>query len=202
MHDSPILFPIALVKGHCSVAEYARGIMASRNLFNSLNESITTDQQRRFFVNLSSEASKTIDYINYFRKGTPNKYINDLIENGESEKLEFKSTLRWDLVKDKKENYITDSCMKSIAAFMNTNGGKLVIGVSDNGEYVGIDKDRLETDDRFKIYLHEAIEYALDDEASAIVKVNIYQIDQYKVCVVECPKGREFKYCKESHFII
>ena len=47
--------------------------------------------------------------------------------------------------------------MKTIAAFMNTNGGKLIIGISDKGEYVGIDKDRLQTNDKFQLFLTNSI---------------------------------------------
>jgi ATP-dependent DNA helicase RecG len=54
--------------------------------------------------------------------------IKDLIKEGESETVEFKPSLSQ-----------TDKIMESISAFSNTNGGIIVIGVSDKGEVLGID---------------------------------------------------------------
>jgi len=192
-----ILFPMALVKGHCSDAEYAVGIMASKSLSKTIG-GITGDQHIKYFEELSSQARKSLEYIKLFRKGTPNKYINDLIENGESQELEFKSTLRWDLDKDKKEDHITNACMKTIAAFMNTNGGKLVIGISDKGECVGIDKDRLKTNDKFLLFLTNSIKNSIGIEALESVNFNIYEIDQHKICIVECKKADKLMYCKKK----
>jgi hypothetical protein len=57
-----------------------------------------------------------------------------LIRNGESKTLEFKETLSLDVAKQSKEKYIEISAMKTIAAFLNSEGGTLLIGVNDKGE--------------------------------------------------------------------
>jgi ATP-dependent DNA helicase len=56
--------------------------------------------------------------------------IKELIKNGESKTLEFK------------EN-ITDSVINSVVAFANTTGGKILIGISDNGDVKGIDENSI-----------------------------------------------------------
>ena len=58
----------------------------------------------------------------------------ELISKGESHNTEFKSTLRVCLKSKKPENYIEHGCIKTVAAFMNTKSGTLLIGVSDNKE--------------------------------------------------------------------
>lgn len=52
---------------------------------------------------------------------------------GESKTVEFKAKLP-----DKSETY-----MKTIIAFANTSGGKLIIGIDDNKSIIGIDKDNI-----------------------------------------------------------
>ena len=52
----------------------------------------------------------------------------------ESVILERKETLRTDTKKKQFQNYITDSCLKTIVAFLNTKGGKLIIGQRDDKE--------------------------------------------------------------------
>ena len=197
MHDSPILFPMALVKGHCTVAEYARGIMASRDLFKSLNESITTDQQSSFYEKLSSQAREAFEYIKLFREGTPNKYIKDLIATAEGKYLEFKSTLRKNLVTNRKDVEISHACMKTIAAFMNTAGGKLLIGVSDNGDVRGIDED-LKNHDIFKRCLTDLIKNNLTIKALDFVEMTMYEFDQFNICEVDCRKANDLMFCKKN----
>ena len=69
----------------------------------------------------------------------------ELIKLGESRTLEFKSTLRWSLKEDKQDDkFVTHAVLKTIAAFLNTEGGDLLIGVGDDGSIVGLEQDRLE----------------------------------------------------------
>ncbi|MFP4026086.1 MAG: helix-turn-helix domain-containing protein [Thiohalospira sp.] len=57
-------------------------------------------------------------------------YIYDLIRQGEHQQLDFKHS-------------ITDSkkIARSLAAFANTDGGKLLVGVKDNGSITGVKSD-------------------------------------------------------------
>lgn len=57
-------------------------------------------------------------------------YIYDLIRQGEHQQLDFKHS-------------ITDSkkIARSLAAFANTDGGKLLVGVKDNGSIAGVKSD-------------------------------------------------------------
>ena len=57
-------------------------------------------------------------------------YINNLIQQGEHQQLDFKHS-------------ITDSkkIARSLAAFSNTDGGKLLVGVRDNGSVAGVQSD-------------------------------------------------------------
>ena len=63
-------------------------------------------------------------------------------KRGESKTLEFKSTLRWNTKEDRKDDkVITHSALKTVAAFLNTDGGDLLIGVRDDGSIIGIERD-------------------------------------------------------------
>ena len=61
----------------------------------------------------------------------------DLIRDGESDVVEFKSTLRTNLHTSKPDKAIEYTVLKTLAGFLNTNGGTLVIGISDDGTPVG-----------------------------------------------------------------
>ena len=59
------------------------------------------------------------------------EWVKSLIRSGESDRVEFKSTLRWNLKTDRAEKVIEKSWLRSIVAFLNTDGGILLIGVAD-----------------------------------------------------------------------
>lgn len=67
--------------------------------------------------------------------------IESLIANGESDTVEFKSTGRKNLHAGSRDPAIEWAVVKSIAAFLNTEGGELLIGIDDAGQPVGIRED-------------------------------------------------------------
>jgi len=96
----------------------------------------------------------------------PKETLADLISKGESETLEFKSTLRWDLREHKVNKKLEEAIMKTISAFANSKGGTLLIGVADNGEVLGLESDyrTLEpsNSDKFELHLRNLLNKQFD----------------------------------------
>lgn len=69
------------------------------------------------------------------------KDLEALIKQGENPFLEFKSSLRWDVAENRVNRALEGVVMKTLAGFMNGQGGTLLIGVSDDGEVCGLEKD-------------------------------------------------------------
>jgi hypothetical protein len=67
--------------------------------------------------------------------------VRATIARGESATLEFKSTFRWDLREGHINRLLETVVMKTLAGYMNSQGGTLLIGVSDDGAIVGLDSD-------------------------------------------------------------
>jgi hypothetical protein len=104
----------------------------------------------------------------------------------------FKSSLRWDLRRDRKDDkVITHAVLKTIAAFLNTEGGDLLVGVADNGSVVGIEHDRLENDDRFMLHLAQVVRNGLGDRASTCIDPKTQVVEGKTVCVVACQRSPE-----------
>ncbi|CAK6692840.1 RNA-binding domain-containing protein [Synechococcus sp. BA-124 BA4] len=115
-----------------------------------------------------------------------------LIQRGESKTLEFKSTLRWSLKENRKDDKgVTHAALKSIAAFLNTEGGDLLIGVADDGSIVGTELDQLESDDKFLRHLAQVVRNGLGDRAGTCIDPHSQTIDGKTVCVVSCQRSPE-----------
>jgi type I restriction enzyme R subunit len=116
----------------------------------------------------------------------------ELIKRGESKTLEFKSTLRWSLKEGRRDDkFVTHAALKTVAAFLNTDGGDLLIGVADNGSIVGIEADQLEHDDKFMRHLAQVVRNGLGDRAGTCIDPKTQIVQGKTVCVVSCQRSPE-----------
>ncbi len=69
------------------------------------------------------------------------KPVSDMILEGENQYLEFKSSFVWDYRQQRANKDLRLPTMKNVAAFMNSAGGVLLIGVDDEGEILGLEND-------------------------------------------------------------
>jgi len=65
--------------------------------------------------------------------------IRSIIAKGESRWLEFKSSFRWDYQKNTVNRNLEEAILKIITAFMNADGGSLLIAVADDGTTLGLE---------------------------------------------------------------
>ena len=79
--------------------------------------------------------------------------VDMLVDAGEGELIEFKSTLRVNLHTGQKDPRLELAIVKTISGFLNTTGGTLVVGVSDDGVPVGLGSDGFPNEDRMNLYL-------------------------------------------------
>ena len=129
--------------------------------------------------------------------------VSDYIKLGESSAVEFKSTLRWDLIQNNVNKDLEKVIIKTIVGFLNSEGGILLIGVSDDGNVVGIEKD-LETlkkkdIDGFQQLLVHLITNYLGVEYVSYIKINFEEVDNKQVCIVEVDNSPQPVFVKEQN---
>jgi len=140
--------------------------------------------------------------------------IKSLIAAGENKKVEFKSSLRYDLREKKPMPHIEHSCFKNLAAFLNTEGGTLLIGVEDNGNILGLEdadyitfKGANKKDELLK-HFDNLVEKYFSNSLSEHLKATVELIDGKSVAIIEVPgkasvpvilKNKEK--CSEEFFI-
>jgi ATP-dependent DNA helicase RecG len=106
----------------------------------------------------------------------------ELIKKGESKILEFK-----------KELPSAIGLAKSVVAFSNTAGGKIIIGISNEGEIIGIEENRL-------VDLQEKIASIVYDTVYPKVLPEIYALntDDKILLVIEIFRGNQLPYYLKS----
>ena len=122
--------------------------------------------------------------------------IEDLIAEGESDELEFKSSLRWDLREAVVSKKIEEVIVKTVAAFANAQGGSLVIGVDDDGQVIGLSHDYQSFDeadrDHFELHLRNLLTQQLGTAfVASKVQVRFHRVDGADVCQVDVTAATE-----------
>lgn len=133
--------------------------------------------------------------------------IHDFIARGEGPTLEFKTSVRWDVRLGGVNKELEKVVAKTIAGFMNRDGGTLVVGVTDDGEIVGLGPDmqtlKKPTEDGLSLHLTEIFNKYLGEVAAAAATISFAHVDGQAIAVIsaepatkpvflEDPNGPEF----------
>jgi len=112
--------------------------------------------------------------------------LTALLREGEGHELEFKSTLRWNMHADRSDKKIEKACLKTVAGFLNTDGGILLIGVSDAGEPIGLGKDHFKSEDKLMLHWVDLLKSSLGAEFMRNIRSTVHTVCEQRVVVVEC----------------
>ncbi|MCL7419656.1 MAG: ATP-binding protein [Methylobacter sp.] len=115
------------------------------------------------------------------------KDLPSIIRQGEGPLLEFKSSFRWDMAESRINRALEGVVLKTLAGFLNSHeGGTLLIGIADNGEVVGLEKDyqtlKKQDQDGFEQTIMTAISTNLGADLCSFVHVLFHVVDGKEVC--------------------
>lgn len=116
----------------------------------------------------------------------------DLMNKGECETVEFKSSLSWDINKKQYSKELKIIVAKVIASFMNSKGGILLIGVGDDKTILGLGKDLArfhDSLDRFELAFTELINTCMGKSRRPFVEIGFEKIDDKQIAVVRVAKS-------------
>lgn len=108
-----------------------------------------------------------------------------LIEQGESDFIEFKSTLRYNLFTNKFDKEIEHAVLKTIAAFLNSSGGTLFIGVDDKKNIIGLGNDKFKDEDHILLHLNKLIQDRISMQHTRFILASIESSNGLQVLRVD-----------------
>jgi hypothetical protein len=118
------------------------------------------------------------------------KTVNNIIKAGETEHVEFKSSLRFDYRLEKENKILEEVILKSIAAFANAKGGTLLIGVDDDLNVLGLENDystlKKNDADYFELHLRKLINNQFGITfANESLLIYFPVIEKKQICVIQ-----------------
>lgn len=154
---------------------------------------VRTAEEKKFsqyYYKTPADRKEKADIGNAPAEGIPtNSSLTEeerLISTGENDKLEFKSTLRWNLIADKADKAMEHSVLKTIVAFLNTEGGTLLVGVKDDGSILGIEKDQFLNEDKFLLHFANLLNERIGKEYVEHIHWGLKEVSEKKILRVDC----------------
>ncbi len=124
--------------------------------------------------------------------------LADLIAASESDAVEFKSTLRTNLHTGEKDARMEMAVLKTIAGFLNTQGGTLIVGVSDDGSPVGLEPDGFENEDKAALHLINLLKDRLGGHHALHVHPRFDDHEGQRVLLIECDRSKSPVFVKDG----
>ncbi len=155
--------------------EYRRAALAS-----AINDFIATDEQ-------------SIEVVD----------IDELIAEGENEEVEFKASARWDYREGKQNKMIEAAIAKTIAGFLNASGGTLIIGIDDDGDVLGLEKDyktlsKRPDRDGYQQFLVNLVSSSMGKDSCACLSVSFQPANGQEICVVRVNRSSRPVYIQDG----
>lgn len=129
--------------------------------------------------------------------------IPTLIANGETEFVEFKSSLRHDYRQIKTDKNLEYVILKSIAGFLNAKGGTLIIGVDDSGDILGLENDywslKKMNKDGFQQRIILLLSNAFGKDICPKVHISFHHIEDKEICTLLIEPSKRPVYINEGN---
>jgi len=133
------------------------------------------------------------------------EHLQSLIDVGENDRFELKSTLRWNLKSNKPDKEIENAWLKTIIAFLNTSGGLLLVGIEDDGKVLGLEPDKFPNADRYLLHVNNLIRERIGMEVTQFIKFGLKPFDRKEILCVQCspsPEAAFLKHDKDEDFYV
>ena len=86
-----------------------------------------------------------------------------------------------------------------MAGFLNTNGGTLVIGISDDGSPIGIEVDGFPNEDKMALHMVNIVKDRMGVHAMTCLHAHFDDHEDYRVMVISCSKATSPIFVKDSN---
>ena len=131
--------------------------------------------------------------------------IEQLIALGETNEIEFKSTLRKNLYTNKNEARIENQCLKTVVGFINSRGGNLLVGIDDDGKPLGMTADGFKNNDKLLLHWFNLLKETFGADLIEFIDSEILPYKNEQILFVRCepsPKPVFFSREDEEFFYV
>jgi hypothetical protein len=152
--------------------------------------------------NLEEKLDDVLDDLSLF---TRSDEIKSLIRKGESKRREYKETLSLDIKSKTKEKYLELNVLKTIAGFLNSEGGDLLIGISDNGEIKGVELEipkLYKNHDKYLRHFKDILKESIGEDFYPLLEYGLVSVEGKNIFQVKCKKSNRECFLYQKDFYV
>lgn len=168
--------------------------------YGSIRATTGTSSLNLTYISRPENITGLVKYENIFQREPD---IRQLLMENEHDALEFKSSLRFDYKIGQANRDIEKAAMKTIAAFLNSKGGHLILGVSDTRTPLGLENDyqtlQRKDVDGFENHFTQAFNSMIGPEFRNLIKLWFYKLDERDLCIVQVLTSHRPVYLKTDN---
>ena len=194
-----------------------KACVESNRTLNTIRKKLDDYQEDIIFrPSFSKELLIRLDTTSqYVEKSDYEEQLLQKIRVGENAGTEFKETFSLDVrrsqtdssYKLKKELNIEESSLKTLAGFLNSSGGTLFIGVTDDQKIKGLEKEfaifHQESADKFLLHFKNKVKVMLGESFYPFIQIDLETIQYSTVLVVKCSRANQPCFLgKENKFYV
>ena len=180
-----INIPIPPLKLQKNIIEASKKIKELNTTFTSITSELGNNPTSVSTIN--DKLNGILDSLNML---SDTEKSLSIILKGETQFVEFKETLSLDVKKSKyvdnykiiKEAHIEGSVIKTIAAFLNSKGGNLFVGVSDDSEIIGLENELKKfhngSSDKFLLHLNNLINTKFSEIITHLLDIKLINCNE------------------------
>ncbi|MBA7525680.1 hypothetical protein ES705_17833 [subsurface metagenome] len=128
-----------------------------------------------------------------------------ILTDKENETIEFKTTFKWDVRENRCNRDLPKEVSQTICAFSNSRGGKIFIGITDDGELYGIEDDINNCFNRSIDVLQRDIPQSIKEilgGAGINFSMEIESYENKNICVISVQPSEEPVFYENREFYV
>jgi predicted amidohydrolase len=200
---------IANLPYHYVVEIFAEPAVVFRHILgiHTLAEDIKTSLASTTYIAVETISDRIVqgtlmEFIKHDKNGDRKVDVIGLLKKRENTHLEFKSSMLWDYTANRANKDREVDIVRTVAAFANSKGGILLVGVNDQGGVLGIEKDfecmRINNDDQYQRRFNAIMKKYLEKEMELDIEVDFHVLDEKKVCVIQVETASRPVFCLKN----
>lgn len=197
------LLPVALpaLETQERISNNIRKLSELRSMVDELAQNISVNP-----VSSTSMTQQVDEALAVFGRLSAEDHVVSLLRQGESKTVEFKQTFSLDVADNQKKPYLEDMVIKTIAAFLNSDGGDLLVGVNDDSQITGLDyeieKLHKSSRDEFLKHFKNRFKTRIGEQFYPRVSYGIVDVGDKSVFRVNCKPSDIEVFVDEKDFYV
>lgn len=176
-------------------------LLSLEKRINSFRSELSINPSNADKINLSVD-----DLLNQLDVLSESDRIRSLIRKGESKTLEFKETLSLCIKTRIKQKCVEDSSLKTVVAFLNTEGGTLLIGVADDGSIPGLNTEiemfHKGNRDKFLLHFKNLVKDRIGEGFYPLLDYVFIEVNDTPILKVSCNRSESECYLDNKDFYV